>query len=473
MDYEAIARLAQRAMQGDEDAYTDLYKIFSKSAFYIAFRILKNKDDADDIAQEAMIILFKNLQKLEDAKAIVSYINKVTYSKCMDFLAKSKKRIDHTISLDEEFNLQSIADLNTEFLPEEYMAQKETREYVISVIDTLSAPLRVVTMLFYYNRYSVSKIAETLKVSENVVKTRMSRARAKLEGKIDLSKVKLTRCVVPMPVLTRMLHAHAEEIFTTEISVSIWQGIAAKLGFSPEAIERTTAIVIAGASAAAGTAATTGAAAATASATTGAITAIKTIASSVTAYTAIIATTCVATAIGGAALIYNVLDVDIFSSNVAIATAAYDAQPAYDSSQDSMLELHPGYDIAIQTAAQMSGAETTQPLPDTTYSYIASQEVTEPEAAHQSDTRPPVLPQIEAVSSQLYFPVGTAITEAQIIQAAGVSATDAAGQVLEVYVENLHEVDFNTPSRSAVHVQVIHQGQVLTQKVVIIEITDH
>lgn len=493
MDFEAIARLVKLAKQGDEDAFMKLYEIFSKSTYYVAFRIVKNKEDADDVAQETMVVLYKNLHLLEDPYAVVAYVNKVAYSRSLNLLKKNQQANARMIDIDDEFDIQSIADLDAEFIPEEYIVRKEKQKYLLSKINQLSLPLRSVIMMYYYNRYSISKIAEYLKISESAVKMRIARAKEKLGTKIDKSRVDIVRGVMPLPVLTRILNANADELFTSEVAISIWKNIATKLGYSPEAIARTTAMLASttgvaaiATSATTATAVTTGVAATTTGATvatgtvatittTGATAVIASKAAAVASYIATIATpavitaACVTTALGGAALLYNTLDVEIFtgaSTATAIAAYAEYAQPQYIS-QDNMPELYLGYDIAVPR----SGFSPSETQSDTGQANPINEEVTLNETPNQPAATTPIAPQIEAETSQLQIVAGEQITPEQILQAAGITAICETGRMLDVNVSGLNAVDFNTPDRYAVHAQVIYQGQVLTQRVIVLEVS--
>ena len=132
MDYTALARLVEQAKKDDDEAFAKLYKIFSKSLYYVSLRITKNEDDAHDAVQEAMLILYNNLHKIENNKTIVAYANRVVYNQCLLIMRKKQRALAES---DTDFDVQNIQDYDEEFIPEKYVDQKEQRKYMIGLID--------------------------------------------------------------------------------------------------------------------------------------------------------------------------------------------------------------------------------------------------------------------------------------------------------------------------------------------------
>jgi|GEM_PF-825355 len=306
-DHEALARLVERAKAGDYDAYSEIYIIFSKKVYYLALRLTNNEEDANDIMQETMLALYNNLQSIENSRAIVSYINSVAYKQSMRVLQKRQK---YAAENDTSYDLLNIEDDDEEFIPEKYIDQQENHAYFIGVIDKLSESLKAVVMLHYYDRYSISQIAETLGITEGTAKTRLSRARSILKQLLEASGYQTTTkkeilggVILPVPVLTQILHAHADKVFTKEISTTIWQNIAEKLGLPADVIAQTT-IVVGEATVAAAAASTASTAVASASAATSTLKTIVTLTTGSYITTSIV-TACIAAAISGGVLIYQ------------------------------------------------------------------------------------------------------------------------------------------------------------------------
>jgi len=113
VDYNALACLVERARQGDQDAFQRIYDAFSKTVFYTAIKVVKNQEDANDVLQETMITLYKNLDSIENSRAVFHYVNKVAYSHCIRLLRKKKLL---GVDDDAEQVLDNVAD-DDEFVP--------------------------------------------------------------------------------------------------------------------------------------------------------------------------------------------------------------------------------------------------------------------------------------------------------------------------------------------------------------------
>lgn len=509
MGYESLVCLVERAKQNDDDAFTQLYKMFTKSVYYMGLRLTKNKEDANDVVQETMLAFYQGLHTIDNPRAIGAYIKKLAFHQCTRILRKKKQ----TVSEDEiNYDSLSFEETDEEFLPEKYLEQKEMHDYLVKQLDQLSEPLRAVMMLFYFERFSIAEIAKILDVSESAVGVRMHRAKHAMKKNINEKDV--VRCAVPIPILTSILRAHADEVFTAELSISIWQNIAAKLGYSPEAIERTTAIIAAGATTAAvGVAATT----ATGVAATGAIATIKSVAASVSTYTMLAGAACFATVVGGAALVYQAVDIPIFESAAAVFSQAVSRNQTQDIISDTYII---GYDTALQAqilpyesmaAISHEVLDIAEETHDSTINSNASTQMVRGQHSvntytngvvtrWQSETalpqiammreegsyyvladpnvplalpRPPqqsveMPPQITVSNNALTFTAGTNVTAEQILQYANITLNEFRQAV----VSDLDKVDFNTPGKYPVLIQVIEGGRVLSQRVVIVEIVE-
>jgi len=254
MEYEKLAELLELAKQGDEDAFTQIYYKLSKTVYYMSMRIIKNEQDADDMAQEVMTTLYTNLHNIKNPKALVAYVNRITSYRCADFLRKnSRAQMVH----DPEQELLNLINENEEFIPEDYLLKKEKREYIVGLIDELSDDHRTVITLFYYNKLSINQIVDLIKSNEATIKKRLSRARNVLKEKMLAGMKGMVFAGAPVVSLSRLLEMDATETFTTEISAKIWQKVAENIGYSPAIIAATMSTATTGTAVVAPAAATT------------------------------------------------------------------------------------------------------------------------------------------------------------------------------------------------------------------------
>ncbi len=161
----------QKCLNGDQKAYKAVYDAYSKAMFSIAMRMLNNREEAEEILQDAFIAAFRNIRELQDIKSFGAWLKKITINRSLDQLKKRKLAF-------ESVNDIEIADDDDE--PE------TERPYTVEIIQAalleLEDTYRVVFTLYLFENYSHSMISEKLGISESNSKTILSRAKRKLIG---------------------------------------------------------------------------------------------------------------------------------------------------------------------------------------------------------------------------------------------------------------------------------------------------
>ena len=134
---------------------------YAATVFAAAYAMVKNKEDAEDIAQEVFISYVKAKPAFESAEHEKAWLLRVTINHCKNHLASAwfRKRAD----LDEGIPALDNAELE-----------------VVSAVAALPAKYRAVVHLYYFEGYSTKEIAEILHSRPNTVSSRLSRARALL-----------------------------------------------------------------------------------------------------------------------------------------------------------------------------------------------------------------------------------------------------------------------------------------------------
>lgn len=149
----------------------------SKTKMYkTAMAILKNDDDACDAIQEALFSAYKNFDSLKEKKYFQTWIIRILINKCYDLISKNKK----VISINQKL------EINEESSYYDFYKEESSLENVLNQIDT---DLRTITVLYYYDEFSVAEIAETLNIPEGTVKSRLSRARSQIYNILKVEEV--------------------------------------------------------------------------------------------------------------------------------------------------------------------------------------------------------------------------------------------------------------------------------------------
>ena len=144
---------------------------YSNAVYRMAYSLVKNKYDADDIHQEVFAIYIVKRPKFENAEHERAWFMRVTVNLCKNLWKTAWRQ--KVVSLEEDF--------------EEYneMSAKPKDDGIIDVVRTLPFKYRTVIHLFYYEELSIKEISEILKMKPSTVRTHLTRARAKLKELLE------------------------------------------------------------------------------------------------------------------------------------------------------------------------------------------------------------------------------------------------------------------------------------------------
>ena len=188
-----MSYLVQKARENDQEALTEIYKISSPAVYKTIRVLIKDEDTVYDILQDTYVKAFTRLDQLQNPDKLIPWLKMIANNLAKDWLKKSKPVFFTDIYGGEELEdipfEESIEDVRSELNPEMAMDQQEAKRLVMEILDHLPEDQRVVIGMFYYEEMSVKDIAQTLGVSENTVKSRLSYGRKKIKEQVmDLEK---------------------------------------------------------------------------------------------------------------------------------------------------------------------------------------------------------------------------------------------------------------------------------------------
>ena len=188
-----MSYLVQKARENDQEALAEIYKISSPAVYKTIWVLIKDEDTVYDILQDTYVKAFTRLDQLQNPDKLIPWLKMISNNLAKDWLKKSKPVFFTDIYGGEELEdipfEESIEDVRSELNPEMAMDQQEAKRLVMEILDHLPEDQRVVIGMFYYEEMSVKDIAQTLGVSENTVKSRLSYGRRKIKEQVlDLEK---------------------------------------------------------------------------------------------------------------------------------------------------------------------------------------------------------------------------------------------------------------------------------------------
>ncbi len=176
--------LIQKAAEGDKDSFETLILSCKDKAYGIAFRYLKNEEDAMDALQESFIKIYKGLSSFNFESKFDTWVYRIVTNVCNDLYRKNKKNsklvsISVSYSSDEDSAELDITDRREG--PEALSVRKDESRYIIKCLDMLADEHREVIILRDIKGFSYEEISEILDCSLGTVKSRISRARLRLK----------------------------------------------------------------------------------------------------------------------------------------------------------------------------------------------------------------------------------------------------------------------------------------------------
>ena len=170
----------QQARAGDQatsaDAFSRLVEAYQTPVYNLAYRMLGNRTEAEDAAQETFIRAYTRLDTYDPGRKFSSWLLSIASHYCVDVLRR--RRITYQ-SLDDLPPMIELA-MPPATQPEQVMVSKQAASAVQKLLDVLSPDYRTPVILRYWYGMSYREIAETMGVSVGTIKTRLHRARAKL-----------------------------------------------------------------------------------------------------------------------------------------------------------------------------------------------------------------------------------------------------------------------------------------------------
>jgi RNA polymerase sigma-70 factor, ECF subfamily len=181
-EQENPERLVTHALQGDQQAFSDIVDQYSTLMLRTASMIVGDRDIAEDVVQDAFIQAWHHLADLRTAGALRPWLMRIVVNQCISFkrrLARSTAFVRQALSEQETDLVAQIAD--------DYKGLMERDWDLAHAIENLPVKQRVAIVLHYYNGMTLPEMADTLHISENTLKKRIQAALTNLRRVLGTS----------------------------------------------------------------------------------------------------------------------------------------------------------------------------------------------------------------------------------------------------------------------------------------------
>ncbi len=179
--------LVEQLKSGSESAFQQLLEMYQQKVFGTCLSFVPNKEDAEDIAQEVFLEVYKSIQKFKGNSKVSTWIYKISTNKCLEFIRKknTKKRFAFLQSIAGNEIPLDKTNFYTEFNhPGVLLENKEKTEIIYKAIHTLSENQRIIFTLAKLDGKSYQEIVDITGKSLSSVESILFRAKKNLKEKL-------------------------------------------------------------------------------------------------------------------------------------------------------------------------------------------------------------------------------------------------------------------------------------------------
>jgi RNA polymerase sigma-70 factor (ECF subfamily) len=180
-------KLVRAAKAGDIGAFEQLVHRYDRNVFRIAQHITQNREDAEDVVQDAFLKAYENLQNFQEQSKFYTWLVRIAVNEAL--MRLRRRRPERMVSLDEDVKTEEdsmpreVADWSPN--PEQQYTQAELRDILTRTIQGLPSSFRTVFVLRDVEGLSTEETAEALDLSIPAVKSRLLRARLQLRERLN------------------------------------------------------------------------------------------------------------------------------------------------------------------------------------------------------------------------------------------------------------------------------------------------
>jgi RNA polymerase sigma-70 factor (ECF subfamily) len=170
-------QLVAKAQSGDEDAFEQLVRAHQRYVFNLAYRVLGDRNEAEDVAQETFVRAWRGLPSFRAECRFTTWLYRIARNVCLNRLPRLEAELRQT-----EVLSQPVA--SPDPVPDEVVSARERRAFLHSELARLPEKYRLVLTLRYLQGFSYAEIADVLSLPLGTVKTHLHRGREALAARL-------------------------------------------------------------------------------------------------------------------------------------------------------------------------------------------------------------------------------------------------------------------------------------------------
>lgn len=181
-----VKQRIKQVLKGDQNAYGELVEIYKDKVFQLCFRMLGNRHEAEDMAQEAFVKAYVNIHTFNTKLKFSTWLYRIATNLCIDRIRKKKPDyyLDAEVAGTDGLNMYSQIASDTED-PSDEVESLELHDTIQKEIMKLPEKYRSVIVLKYIEELSLKEIGEILDMPIGTIKTRIHRGREALRKQLS------------------------------------------------------------------------------------------------------------------------------------------------------------------------------------------------------------------------------------------------------------------------------------------------
>jgi len=169
--------LIEKAKDGDQIAFAELMGYYRESLFFMLNKMVRSKEDAEDLTIEAFEKAFRKINTYKPVYAFSTWLFRIATNHGIDFVRSNDKRFNKiSIDNDDDFRKEVIVEEKS-YNPEELIVSNQQKMILKNIVQKLPPDYRRILILRYFEEYTYGEIAEQLSLPLGTVKARLHRSR--------------------------------------------------------------------------------------------------------------------------------------------------------------------------------------------------------------------------------------------------------------------------------------------------------
>ncbi len=167
--------IINKILAGDANLFTVLVDRYKDLVFTLGLRMLKNREEAEEVSQDTFIKVYRSLNKFKGDSKFSTWIYKVAYNSCLDQIKKNKKH-QNNVEINE-YSQHQIKTIDNAF---DVLVEEERNQIIQDCMNLLPSEDSFLLTLYYFEEQSLEEIANIVGLTANNVKVKLFRSRKKL-----------------------------------------------------------------------------------------------------------------------------------------------------------------------------------------------------------------------------------------------------------------------------------------------------